>query len=113
MKCHNCGGEGHVSRECAWHTELTEPAADPGGTLKAQFKRCPACQAIIYAWDLGLPCDTHRIVADWQAYYNSGRFVTDSAATREHANRNRNQHPDRRQEAARQVAESRASRDLI
>jgi hypothetical protein len=77
MKCSICEQEGHLARQCSWEGELAPPEK-----LKAQYRRCKGCQAIIYAWDAGVACGKHRIVSDWQAYYASDEFVTDSADTR-------------------------------
>ena len=77
--------------------------------LLAQHARCHRCRKIVYAWEAGLPCTVHRIVTDWHAYYRSEQFITDCKTAREHAARGKTAHPDRREEAARQVAEFRAS----
>jgi hypothetical protein len=78
MKCGRCDQEGHLARQCTWDAELAPPEK-----LKAQYRRCAGCQKIIYTWDAGLPCDKHRVVAEWQAYYQTEKFVTDSAVARE------------------------------
>lgn len=59
-----------------------QPAA-AGGRLLAQHWRCPGCQKIIYAWDKTVPCGEHRVITDWQRYYQSEQFAADTAAARE------------------------------
>ncbi len=97
VKCWDCGGEGHVASACpdqlvgGWcgfcdertHLiALTEdqeliqrcPRCHPDrGKLLKQHERCPECHQVIYAWETSLPCDRHRIVADWQRAYHSGQ----------------------------------------
>jgi hypothetical protein len=84
-----------------------------GGRLLAQHWRCPSCQKIIYAWDKTVPCDAHRVVTEWQEYYQSARFATDTAAAREQAahGRPRRDESKLREMAARQVSEARAARE--
>src|SRR5215510_3955184 len=109
MKCGICDQDGHTARQCSWEGELTGPPEK----LPKQYKRCPDCHKIIYAWDAGLPCDKHRVVADWQEYYHSEQFVTDSAGTREKIAQARKRKPGTsrgRELAAQQLAEARALR---
>jgi hypothetical protein len=80
-----------------------------GEQLLAQHARCHRCRKIVYAWEAGLPCAHHRVVTEWQDYYHSPQFVTDCREIREIAARGKSERPDRREEAARQVAEFRAS----
>jgi len=107
MECFKCGQDDHLARDCRWTpAELDRP-------LPRQCARCPRCQVVIYTWDKDVPCEKHRVVAEWRAYYHSDQFVTDAAETRARIEAHKTGKPDKRSEAARQVAESRAARDVI
>jgi hypothetical protein len=41
--------------------------------LLPQTWRCPACRALIYRDQRGLPCDQHRTVTGWRADYDEAR----------------------------------------
>jgi len=121
MKCFNCDQEGHAAYDCKWENEIGDPGGDrpwcgvceprtrqlhaSDGTLSRcpdchplrdkmlpQHTRCKGCRTIIYIWDTA-DCDRHIKIGP-QPYI--GR--PDPGPR-----------PDRREEAARQVAEFRAS----
>lgn len=66
-------------REIGGQREEPVPASR---RIAPQHWRCPGCQKIIYSWDKTLPCDRHRVVSEWQHYYQSEQFVTDTAEAR-------------------------------
>jgi len=41
--------------------------------LLPQTWRCPACHALIYRTERGLPCDKHRTIIGWRAAYDAAR----------------------------------------
>lgn len=106
MRCFNCQQEGHVASSCSWENELADAER-----LPAQYARC-TCRKIIYAWDKGIPCERHRTVAGWHAYYRSEQFPADCRTVRERCENTQQAGKDLRTEAARQVAEARAARAI-
>jgi len=95
-----------MARQCSWNREITSE-------LAAQFARCPKCPAIIYACDKGIPCERHRIVAEWRTRYHSPAFTAEVAEARARAAEHRAAPRTHRQLAAEQVAEARAARVVL
>jgi len=125
VKCYECGDEGHVAKACpnaiytpasgTWcgycdeRTRLVDlgdkvkrcPDCHPlRGQLLKQHRKCPSCREIVYEWDQA-PCGRHTEVGkQW-----------------EHADVAKREKPrdedTLRALALAQVAESRASREII
>ncbi len=123
ITCYECGAANHIARECPNVEQLGDGKPMWCGTcdersrhwydadgrahrcqchalshqLLKQHRRCPSCKQITYVWDLA-PCDQHQPV---------GRQLEHASVARPETKRSEDSS---RELAARQVAESRASR---
>jgi len=123
IRCYECGADGHVSYDCPnkaltsgdgrpmWCGECNQRSRHvtlPDGRvarcrchpeshkLLSQHRRCPQCFATVVQWDNG-DCDRHQLAGVQPAYKPIVRELVI---------------PDLRAEAARQVAEFRAARQI-
>lgn len=86
MKCFNCQQEGHLARECTWEAELTPARPDP----LALYRRDPAeISQDPHGWAdkirayMGWPQPAERAEGTWETMRAiAARQVAESRATR-------------------------------